>query len=158
MLALRYSLLLYGVSLVLCGKVLAQGRDDFNSSLWLNQHVDIITVNEPGVRHACRIAAHDVMSITCKAKRHRSPMVYQRGEIATLIEPPTHAQRNGTIDFFLIAGAAVAGSFFVPVGWAIALRVIAVYCAWTPAWAEGPSDHNGDKILYTRPTAPSPTS
>jgi len=86
--------------------------------------VDIVTTYQPGVRHSCRAIAIDDDALTCEAKKGHAPIVYQREDVATIIQPPYHSP-TGVIVACLLGGAYIALLVVNPLG-ALAVGVIAM--------------------------------
>ena len=69
--------------------------------------VDIVTTYQPGVRHNCRALSIDADALTCEAKKGHASVVYQREDVATIIQPPHHSPA-GIILACLAAGGYIA--------------------------------------------------
>jgi hypothetical protein len=126
--------------------------------------IDIVTINQPTIRQHCHVHEVKADTITCRALHHRAYAVYQRDDILALIEPPAHQNLIGFAGVAVIVGATLAGSFFVPFAWCIALRVLSGIF-FVVGWAAngetydslasvGYHDHNHDILLYQRPNTP----
>jgi hypothetical protein len=113
--------------------------------------LQVITVARPGVRQRCSLREIDEDSLVC-LDRNLNHIVYHQDEIATVIDPRYHGDRQATIIGFGIFAALLAGSFFVPLGWSITLRFFAGYTLFALPWLvdEG-IDHAHDTLLYQRP-------
>jgi hypothetical protein len=111
-------------------------------------------VARPGVRQRCSLHEIDEDSLVC-LDRNLKQIVYHQDEIAAIVDPRYHGDRNATIIGFGVLAALLAGSFFVPLGWSITLRFFAGYTLFALPWLvdEG-TDRDHDRVLYQRPNTP----
>lgn len=119
--------------------------------------IDVVTLAHPSVRHRCIITDLTAEAITCKASHRRPPATYQREDIAALINPPSHSERNAMLIPITLLAVSLVASFFVPLAGSITLRIFAGLCLSAfGAMGVGASgtDHNGDRILYQRLNTP----
>jgi hypothetical protein len=136
----------------------ASGISGWPQNRWSLPHeVVVVTISRPGVRQKCKFPDLTADTLTCAASHHHSPTTYTREDIAALIHPRSHEERNIMLIPAVLMGALIASSFFVPLGWAITLRVFAFlsFCTFG-AMGIGATgdDHNHDIVLYQRPNTP----
>jgi hypothetical protein len=127
----------------------------FTANLPANHSINIITLARPNHRQTCRVndLAPDI--ILCGSAQ--KPTTYQREDIAAIIDPPDHTERNIMLIPVALLVASLAASFFVPLVWSITLRIFSGLClaayGATGDGAQG-TDHNHDILLYQRPNTP----
>jgi hypothetical protein len=118
--------------------------------------VIVVTLARPGIRQRCRVPELTLDTLTCESPHHRASTIYQREDIAALIAPPSHQERNIMLIPVALMAVSLVGSFFVPLAWSITLRVFSGVCLSVfgamGIGATG-SDHN-EILLYQRPNTP----
>ena len=117
--------LLFGI----CFTHLAQAQTDAESHLppeHKGEHIRIVLLSSPTVRHECRVHSATEDAITCGVGRGRKPITYQAEDIAVIFKTHPDPTAKVAVIIAVTAAACLAGSFFVPaVGAAILLRVLA---------------------------------
>jgi len=116
----------------------------------------IVTIAKPGIRQSCNVGEITEDSIVCRAVHHKK-ITYQRDEIASIIDPPSHSERNIMLIPIVLLAASLAGSFFVPLAWSITLRIVAglSLCVFgADGIGAAGTDHNNDILIYQRPNTP----
>ena len=116
----------------------------------------IVTIARPGIRQSCKVDEITEDAIVCRSNHHKK-ITYQRDEIAALIEPPSHHERNIMLVPVALMAVSLVGSFFVPLAFSIAMRVFAAVC-FSAFGAMGigaaANDHNNDILIYQSPDTP----
>ncbi len=122
--------------------------------------LDVVRISEPGVRHPCRIPVFTADSLICKGGFRRKEVSYARNDVAALILPPYHGERNRFIASWIFSGVCIAGSFFAPtIAVAILLRVAAgaplafvgFELLFGSSMSEDGNDHDADWLFYQSP-------
>jgi len=118
--------------------------------------LQVVTLSQPGVRHSCHLRSLTDDAITCRPNLSHKTTTYQRDDVAAVIDPPDHSDRNTMLIPLALTAASLAGSFFVPLGWAITLRIFSglFLCADGAMGIGAAGDHDNDVLLYQRPNTP----
>jgi len=116
--------------------------------------IDVVTVKQPSARHRCHSAKVTANAILCGGFL-RNKAAYQRDDVAALILPPYHGDRNAFIVEVSIIAGCIVGSFFAPgTALPIFLRVAAglpiAYVFFFTDWLDDGPDHDDDYILYQK--------
>ena len=121
-----------------------------------SQNIEVLTLQQPGLLHKCHVRSVTADTLTCRRNLSHKTVTYQRDDIAALIDPPNHTDRNAMLIPLALTAASLAGSFFVPLGWAITLRIFSgLFLLADGAMGIGAvGDHDNDKLLYQRPNTP----
>ena len=113
--------------------------------------LDVVTIARPGVRQRCNNFQVTTDTVTCRSKHHHTQQVFQREDVAALIDPPYHGDRAGQFALLGVAMVALAGSFFVPLGWSLLFRILLCPAFLLGAGFGGNNDHDRDNVIYQRP-------
>lgn len=118
--------------------------------------IDVVTLAEPTVRHACKIKHFNADSVVCRGIHGAKPATYKRDDVLALIDPPVHAAFWQNFLAISLGAGLVAASPFVPVtGIAVLFQVtggIALFGGVCDFFDGGwKSDHDDDVVLYQRP-------
>jgi hypothetical protein len=115
--------------------------------------VNVVTLTRPGVRQKCKVIDLTEDTLTCASSHHRAPTAYKSEDIAALIDPPNHADRNAQLAIAAVDAVFLAASFFVPLAPSIILRVVTGILFEGLAWVDE-DDRNNESLLYQRPNTP----
>ena len=138
--------------------ILAGTISDWPPSKWSLPHeVVVVTLTRPGVRQKCEFPDLTADTLTCAASHRHPPTTFKREDVAALIHPRSHEERNIMLIPIALMAASLVASFFVPLAWSITLRVFTGLCFGVfgamGIGATG-SDRNSDILLYQRPNTP----
>ncbi len=117
------------------------------------EHLDVITLAEPTVRHPCRVKHFHADDIICHGIHGQQPITYKRQDVAALINPPSHRQLWQTVAATSIAAGVIAASVFVPVtGVAVLMQVaggITIFGSIMDCF-DLQENHDDDILVYQR--------
>jgi len=121
--------------------------------------LDIVTLTRRNTRQRCDDFQVTDTTVICGSDHHKQT-VFQRDDVAALIDPRSHHDRDIMIIPLALLAASLIGSFFVPLAWSITLRVFTgLSFAAFAAMGEGDSgDHSKDILIYQRPGTPLTTA
>jgi hypothetical protein len=133
----------------------AQAHTDWPaSSIHTYGTVAVVTVSDPGIRHHCRVHAITIDTLVCGVGFARKPVIYQRDDVAALIEPPSHSSEPLVLGCLSIAIAGtVAAAVFLPPLAAVAIGIPSMLIGFTFAMVTDDDSHD-ETLLYQRPNTP----